>query len=72
MEENKVQDNPEVTEQIIEAAEDTRGRKKGIFGGMKDAGKYRGQATAAFLVLAGALIFYYLLHGIPTIASAFE
>lgn len=70
MEENKVQDNPEVTVQDTEPAEETRGKKKGLFGGMKDAGKYQGQATAAFLVLAGALIFYYLLHGLPTMAHA--
>ena len=45
-----------------------RRERKGIRGSFSRARAYRGQATAAFLVLAGALIFYYLLHSLPALA----
>lgn len=63
MEEKNTQ-NIETTVQDDEPA-----KKKGLFGGMKEAGQYRGQATAAFLVLIGALVFYYLLHLLPVFGN---
>ena len=45
-----------------------REERKGLRGTFARAKAYRGQATAAFLVLVGALLFYYLLHSLPAVA----
>ncbi|MBO4325345.1 MAG: AI-2E family transporter [Lachnospiraceae bacterium] len=69
MEENKVQDNPINEDPAVN--EGTSGKKRSLFG-FREAGQYRGQATAAFLVVVGALIFYYLLHMLPAFGQAFK
>ena len=49
-----------------------RKERKGLKGTFARARAYRGQATAAFLVLIGALLFYYFLHSLPSVAAGLK
>lgn len=69
----------EAAEEIAEATDSgdfepgrRRRERKGIRGTFSRARAYRGQATAAFIVLAGALVFYYLLHSLPFFANGLK
>ncbi|MBO4280221.1 MAG: AI-2E family transporter [Lachnospiraceae bacterium] len=49
-----------------------RKERKGLKGSFARARAYRGQAAAAFLVLVGALLFYYFLHSLPFFARGIK
>ena len=49
-----------------------RKERKGLKGAFSRARAYRGQAAAAFLVLVGALLFYYFLHSLPSVAAGLK
>ena len=79
MDDDKLQEQDLTEEVETEISEDndyksSRRRKdrKGLKGTFVRARAYRGQAAAAFLVLAGALLFYYFLHSLPAFAAGFR